>query len=65
MNRTKIKAARIEAGYNQLEMAALMGITISTYSLKENRKNRRQFNETEINILLKETGKTYEELFLT
>lgn len=46
MNIRKLKALRVEAGKTQADMAALLGCTISAYSLKENGK--RPFAQSEI-----------------
>lgn len=46
IQRLKLKAARVEKGFTQEEMAKRMNMPISTYAAKELGKNK--FNETEI-----------------
>lgn len=58
----KIKAARVEIGKTQTDMAEILGVCPKSYVSKEN--NLIDFTETEINRLLKYFDRTYEDLFL-
>ncbi len=57
----KIKAARVELGKTQTDMAEILGICPKSYVSKEN--NDKDFTETEINKLLSYFDRKYEELF--
>lgn len=56
-----IKGERARLGYNQQFIADKLGISKSTYNLKENGK--REFTETEMRILSMIFGKSLDELF--
>lgn len=58
----KIKAARVEVGKTQKDMAKLLGLCHKAYILKEN--NRKDFTESEINKLLNYFNRKYEDLFI-
>lgn len=58
----KLKAARVEKGLIQKDMAAMLGISLEAYKNKENRKT--DFTESEINKILIYLSKKYEEIFL-
>lgn len=58
----KIKAARVELGKTQKDMAKFLGVCPKSYVSKEN--NNKDFTETEINKLLSYFNRTYEDLFL-
>ena len=57
----KIKAVRVFNDKTQTEIAAVLGISLKSYGLKEN--NQQDFTESEIDKLLSYFGKKYEELF--
>lgn len=56
-----IKSERARLGYNQQFVADKLGISKSTYNLKENGK--REFTETEMRILSTIFKKSLDELF--
>lgn len=56
-----IKSERARLGYNQQFIADKLGVSKSTYNLKENGK--REFTETEMRILSIIFGKSLDELF--
>lgn len=58
----KIKAARVELGKTQKDMAKILELCPKSYVYKEN--NLIDFTETEINKLLDYFNRTYEDLFL-
>ncbi|HBG3256195.1 TPA: helix-turn-helix domain-containing protein [Clostridioides difficile] len=62
MKKRSLKAGRIEAGYTQEELAYKIGISKSTYNLKENGK--RNFTEKEMIMISYILNKTMDELFL-
>lgn len=57
----KLKGKRVEHGYTQDEFADLIGISLTTYQLKE--RGVREFTMSEINTILKLLDCTYEEIF--
>lgn len=57
----KLKGKRVEYGYTQEKFAELIGISLTTYQLKE--RGVREFNMSEINSILKLLNCTYEEIF--
>ena len=57
----KIKAERVVSDKTQAEIAAVLGISLKSYGLKEN--NQLDFTESEINKLLSYFNKKYEDLF--
>ena len=57
----KLKGKRVEHGYTQDEFAELIGISLTTYQLKE--RGVREFTMSEINAILKLLDCTYEEIF--
>lgn len=59
----KIKAARVELGKTQKDMARLLEICHKSYVSKEN--NIKDFTESEINKLLNYFNRTYEDLFMS
>lgn len=62
MKNTKLKARRVELGLRQEDMAEKLGITLTTYSLKENGK--REFIGSEILRILNILNCRYEDIFL-
>ena len=56
----KVREYRIVAGYTQAEIAILLGITQSAYSMKE--ANKREFSINELKILKEILNVTYDEL---
>ena len=56
----KLKNAREDAGLNQDVIAKLLNVTVRTYSVKENGAD---FTQSEIDVLIKFFGCTYEDLF--
>lgn len=63
MKYPKLKAKRVELGYNQQDMANKLGITTTTYNFKENGK--REFTADEISKVLTILQSRYEDIFLT
>ncbi len=57
----KLKGKRVEHGYTQDKFAELIGISLTTYQLKE--RGVREFTMSEINLILKLLDCTYEEIF--
>lgn len=57
----KLRGKRVEHGYTQEKFAELVGISITTYQLKE--RGVREFTMSEINTILKLLNCTYEEIF--
>ena len=62
MKYPKLKAKRVELGLTQLDMANKMGITLSTYNLKE--QGKREFLASEIIKILDIFKCAYEDIFL-
>ena len=62
MKYPKLKAKRVELGLTQLDMANKMGITLSTYNLKE--QGKREFLSSEIIKILDIFKCAYEDNFL-
>ena len=62
MKYPKLKAKRVELGLTQLDMANKMGITLSTYNLKE--QGKREFLSSEIIKILDIFKCAYEDIFL-
>lgn len=58
----KLKGKRVEKGYNQEEMAKLLGMATSTYNLKENGKL--EFSMTECIEIMKLLDSKFEDIFL-
>lgn len=58
----KLKGKRVEKGYNQEEMAKLLGMATSTYNLKENGKL--EFSMTECIEIMKILDSKFEDIFL-
>jgi len=61
MKHMKLKALRVEHGYNQKDIAKILEIGESTYNLKEN--GRLDFTQTEIEKLMQFFQKAYNEIF--
>ena len=59
----RLKARRVEFNISQEEMARRLGISQTTYSLKEN--GYYAFTNWEISKILHILGKTYEDIFVT
>ena len=57
----KLRGKRVEAGYTQAELAQKIGLSLTTYRLKE--CGDREFTMSEINTILKLLNCTYEEIF--
>ena len=57
----KLRGKRVEAGYTQAELAQKIGLSLTTYRLKE--CGDREFTMSEINSILKLLNCTYEEIF--
>lgn len=63
---TRLKSLRALYGYTQIDIAIFLGVTNSTYSLKENQK--KQFTKNEIDKIIKFFRQknpllTYEDIF--
>ena len=58
----KLKGARVEKGLTQKQLAEKMGITKKAYYNKENGKT--EFKQSEINVILNEVDRKYEDIFL-
>lgn len=58
----KLKGKRVEKGLSQPKMAKLLGMAISTYSLKEN--GIREFTMTECIEIMKILECKFEDIFL-
>lgn len=57
----KLKVLRAIKGINQEELASTIGVTLSTYSKKENSKT--EFTLKEANKIAKFFGRTIEDIF--
>ena len=57
----KLRGKRVEAGYTQAELAKKIGLSLTTYRLKE--CGEREFTMSEINSILILLNCTYEEIF--
>lgn len=62
MKYPKLRAKRVELGLRQCDMAEKLGITHSTYSLKE--CGKREFVGSEILKILHILNSKYEDIFL-
>ena len=58
----KLRGKRVEKGYRQKDLAKELGISTNAYNLKE--LGKREFNTSEINILLRLLECKYEDIFL-
>lgn len=58
----KLKAKRIEKGFNQEELAKRINMSLSTYSVKENQK--REFSMNECIAIMKILDCKFEDIFL-
>lgn len=57
----KLRGKRVEHGFTQAELADKIGLSLTTYRLKE--CGDREFTMSEINSILKLLNCTYEEIF--
>lgn len=62
MKYPRLKAKRVELGYNQEDMAKILGVSLSTYCHKE--KGKTSFNVDEIIKLVTFLNCKFEDIFL-
>ena len=62
MKFNKLKGARAEKGYSQVEMAEKLGISTDSYNMKENGKS--EFKLSEIKAILDILDKEFTDIFI-